>query len=504
MSLKYRAADKTVETYHASKALLKYIRGPRASSKTVAAIMDLWAMACTIRPTRDKVRKSRFLLTRAAYPTIERTILKSVVSWLGSYGHVKMSQPPIATFTLPLRDGTRVESEWMFMAVPDQAAFQDFRSLELTGAFVNECIEQPFGLLPELMGSMNRYPGKQDFDEEDLVDAEGNAMAPYESKILIDTNPGDEEDPWRTDFEDKPPEGALMLVQQGAFLELDDEAFARYRALNPGADFIKKFGFHYVPNPMATYARIVPGGYRYWADIINTATKRGTVLTLVCNQWAPVSTGRAIWPDYNDAVHVAPNDIEPLMHLPLRIGMDHSGLHPAAVIGQVVMGQLRVLDEVIFTDDKAGMTFTAFIEEELVPVLQDRYPGMAIHLALDPAIMRNQIDGRTVYDVLNAAGITGAPAPTNDPTMRRDAVARRLNRKGGFVMSPRCRRLRAAMRGGYRFKTNAQGLPIPEPVKDKHSHPAEALQYLCVGLMPASSSGSGVGRSERAGQLVAR
>lgn len=504
MSLKYRAADRTIEEYHASKALIKYLRGPRASSKTVAAIMDMWAMACTIRPTRDKARRSRFLLTRAAYPAIERTILKSVAAWLGAYGHIKMSQPPIATFTLPLRDGTRVESEWLFMAVPDIASFQDFRSLELTGAFVNECIEQPFGLLPELMGSLNRYPSKNEFDEADLIGPNGEELVPYESKVLIDTNPGDEEDPWRLGFEDTPPEGAKIMVQQGAFLELDEKAFRMWQANNPGADFIAKFGYYYVPNPMATYARIVSGGYRYWADMIKTATKRSTVLTLVCNQWAPVGTGRPIWPDYDDAVHVAPHELEPLYHLPLRIGLDHSGLHPAAILGQVVMGQLRILDEVIFTDDKAGMTFTAFIEEELVPVLAERYAGMEVQLWMDPAIMRNQIDGRTVWNVLNDNGLTGKEAPTNDPRMRRDAVNRWLNRRGGFLISPRAKRLRAAMRGGYRFKVSSTGQILPDPVKDKHSHPAEGLQYLCVGMTAGATSGTSMGRSERSGVIVAR
>ena len=504
--LVYRAADTVIEKYHASKSLLKYLRGPRGSSKTTAAIMEMWAMSCRILPDKDKVRNTRWLLTRQTYPSIERTILKSVDMWLGRYGEAKMSSPPVMHFDLPLRDGTRVKSEWIFMAVPDRAALQQFRSLELTGAFVNECIEQPIDTLAELAGSLNRFPPKNAFRDEDLRGPNGEEVAPYQSITLVDTNPGEDDDPWRLEFEDKPPEGATMLVQQGAFLELDEKAFQAWRAMNPDGHFIAKFSHWYVPNPMATYARIVPGGYAYWANMIKTATDRTTVLKLVCNQWAPKGSGTAVWPMFDDAEHVARQDIEPVAHIPLIIGLDHSGLHPAAAIGQVVAGQLRILDECIFTDNEAGMTFTEFVEEELVPLLAERYAGMSVDIVLDPAIMRNQIDGRTVWHVLTSAGLTAREAPTNDPRMRRDAVAAWLNRRRAFIVSPRAPRVRQALRGGYRFKTNSAGVLTREVVKDRHSHPAEAVQYLCVGLRAASGlrGNSGVAASTSSGILLAR
>jgi hypothetical protein len=505
MSLTYKAADRVIAEYHASQALIKYLRGPRGSTKTTAAIMETWASACRMPPTEDRVRRSRFMLSRATYPSIERTILKSVVGWLGQWAQVRMTSPPVVTFNLPLRDGTRVESEWIFMAVPDVKAFEDFRSLELTGAFLNEVTELPFGVVPELTGSLNRYPSLEMFSKEfreSLVQPDGSRLPPYESKLLLDTNPGDDNDKWHTEFEDQPPAGAEVFIQPGAFLELTEEEFQQRQA-RLGGDFIRKFGFVYVPNPAATYARVLPLGYRYWANMIDTATKRSTIQTLVCNQWATVAQGVVVWPQYDDDVHAAKTLIEPIQHLPLVIGLDHSGLHPAAVIAQVTGGQLRVLDEVLFTDNEAGMTFTEFCQAELGPVLAERYAGMAVDVVLDPAIMRNQIDGRTVWDVLNEMGLAARPAPTNDPRLRRDAVASWLTRKGGFILSPRARKTRAALRAGYVFKTNSQGVVTTDVAKNAHSHPAEALQYLAIGLK-ARASGGGGALSTASKVLVAR
>jgi hypothetical protein len=504
MTLTYRAADKVIEQYHRSDAPIKYLRGPRASTKTVAAIMEMWSRSCRIKPGKDKVRRSRWLLSRKTYPSINRTILNSVVDWLGPYGELRMSTPPVINFKLPLKDGTMVESEWLFMAVPDENSFQDFRSLELTGAFTNECIEHPFGLITALAGCFNRYPSLNSFAPEDLVGPDGEPVPPYQSVHLLDTNPGPDDDAWRTGFEDAPPRGALMLVQPGAFMELDEAEFRVWQQRVPGADYIKKFNHYYVPNPAATYARFVNGGYKYWADMIETATSRAEVQKLVCNQWATTATGKACFPAYDDNKHWGKQEQDPIHYLPLHIGLDHSGLHPAAVIGQVVGGQLRLLDEVIFEDDKAGMTFTEFVQSELGPLLASRYAGMEAQIHLDPAIMRSQIDGRTVFNVLVEAGLTGRPAATNDPKMRRDAVTRWLMRPGALVISPRLPRLRAALRGGYQFKTNSQGVPTTEVVKNKHSHPAEGLQYLCVGIMAGTSSGSTLGKSERTGALMAR
>jgi hypothetical protein len=51
---------------------------------------------------------------------------------------------------------------------------------------------------------------------------------------------------------------------------------------------------------------------------------------------------------------------------------------------------------------------------------------------------------------------------------------RQVDGDPGFLLDPRCTRLKAAMMGGYRFDKNG-GID-----KNKHSHVAEALQYLML------------------------
>jgi hypothetical protein len=54
----------------------------------------------------------------------------------------------------------------------------------------------------------------------------------------------------------------------------------------------------------------------------------------------------------------------------------------------------------------------------------------------------------------------------------------------GFLLDPRCTQLKAAMMGGYRFKPKGDG----DIDKNKHSHVAEALQYLMLHIANASEA----------------
>jgi hypothetical protein len=320
----------------------------------------------------------------------------------------------------------------------------------------------------------------------------------YRSFTLIDTNPGDEADPWREKFEDAPPHGAFMGIQPGAFIELSPEAWTRYKLTHhPGKRDSEiphkaKFGYTYIPNPEASYVRVVQGGYRYWANLIDTASSRGEVLKLVCNRWATAHTDASVFQSYNDEEHSTTDDIPINRASPVVIGLDHSGLHPAAVFTQVVGGCMVVLDECVYTDEKRGMTFEEFVGTQLVPMIQSRYAGCALDIVLDPSISRNQITGATVHHTLMQYGLAGRSAPTNDPRLRREAVARFLNRKRGFKVGPNVPRVRAAMRGGYRYKMSAAGLPTGDTVKDNHSHPADALQYAALGYGFEATLGSGL------------
>jgi hypothetical protein len=494
LSLNYKAADPVIAAFHASKKKIRYLRGSRGSTKTTATIMELWHLACTIRPCLDGVRRSRMLIVRDTYPNLDRTTLKSVKMWVGQFGHGGNTLPPTMYFNLTLPDQTRVESEWRFIAISDEAQFDDFRSLELTGAWINEAVSLPPSIIGEIMGSLGRYPGKNMFDTKGLIDGNGNDIRPFEPRLIIDTNGAEEGSPWQ-DIEDNPPENMDVFIQVGAYLEVPlEQAQAKYTP----ESFVEKFGRAYVPNPKAVYARKIPGGFEYWADLIRTATRKSTIDTLVLNKWSSATSGSAVYASYKDEIHKAAHELDAVFTQPLHIGIDHSGLHPAASIGQVQNGQLVLLDEVVFDAD--GLTsFEEFVNDMLVPLLQAKYAGMEVDIILDPAIQRSQINKQTVYDVLRDHGLSARPAVladtrTNDPKVRIEAVEHFLIKKRGFLASPNCTQSIGALRGGHKFLEipGRPGMYSPKPAKGPFSHIGDAIGYLALGVRQNIRSMMGV------------
>jgi L-fucose isomerase-like protein len=85
-------------------------------------------------------------------------------------------------------------------------------------------------------------------------------------------------------------------------------------------------------------------------------------------------------------------------------------------------------------------------------------------------------------DIIKAEGYKVIPARTNSVSARINAVddylMRQVDGDPAFLLDPRCTQLKAAMMGGYRYKPKGDG----DIDKNKHSHVAEALQYLMLHL----------------------
>jgi hypothetical protein len=154
------------------------------------------------------------------------------------------------------------------------------------------------------------------------------------------------------------------------------------------------------------------------------------------------------------------------------------GLTPAAIIGQQdARGRVLILDERVSFD----MGIQRFIRTELKPLLYERFAGAPILVVVDPAgVQRAQTDERSAVDIIKAENLRVIPAKTNNISARVNAVDEYLMRQvdgdPAFVVDPRCTRLKAAMMGGYRYKQKQDNVID----KNKHSHVAEALQYLML------------------------
>lgn len=161
------------------------------------------------------------------------------------------------------------------------------------------------------------------------------------------------------------------------------------------------------------------------------------------------------------------------------------GLTPAAVIGQLdPRGRALVYAECVSFD----MGVQRFVRTMLKPLLFERFAGAPVLVVVDPAgIQRAQTDERSAVDIIKAEGMRVMPARTNSVSARVNAVdeflMRQVDGEPAFLLDPGCTQLKAAMMGGYRYKPKGDG----DIDKNKASHVAEALQYLCLHIASASA-----------------
>lgn len=171
---------------------------------------------------------------------------------------------------------------------------------------------------------------------------------------------------------------------------------------------------------------------------------------------------------------------------PIVIGMD-LGLTPAAVIGQQdPRGRALILGECVSFD----MGVQRFVRTMLKPLLYERFGGAPILVVTDPAgIQRAQTDERSAVDIIKAEGLRVMPARTNSISARINSVddylMRQVDGDPAFLVDPSCTQLKAAMMGGYRYKPKGDG----DIEKNKHSHVAEALQYLMLHIASIGEGG---------------
>ena len=196
------------------------------------------------------------------------------------------------------------------------------------------------------------------------------------------------------------------------------------------------------------------------------------------------SAGQPVYKYFRPDYHMATESLEPIINgvRPIVIGMD-LGLTPAAVIGQSdPRGRALIYAEAVSFD----MGVQRFVRTVLKPLLFERFSGANVIVVVDPAgVQRAQTDERSAIDIIKAEGMKVIAAKTNNVTPRLSAVDEYLMRHAdgdsAFVVDPSCTALKSAMMGGYRFHPKTGAIE-----KNKHSHVAEALQYLMLHISSIS------------------
>jgi len=435
--------------FHEAIAFVRGLMGPVGSGKSSSCCVEIVRHSLKQTPWRG-VRRARWAVIRNTFPELKSTTIKTWQQWFpDNIAPMKWDSPISSRMVVPdIGDGTKLDLEVLFLAVDTPQDTGKLRSLELTGGWINEASEVPKEVFDMLTQRVNRYPPKM-------------MGGPVDPCVVLDTNPPDD-DSWYYRFaEEETPEGWMFFRQPGALVIKDDV---------------------YEPNPDAENVQNLSGGYGYYYQQIGGKSD-DWISVFLLGQYGTTMSGKPVYREYKDTVHCAKEPIKTMIGAPIYLGWDF-GLTPACVIAQITpQGRINILRELVAED----MGVRQFAAEVVKPCLVNDFPRHKLISACDPAgNTRSQADEKTCIQELLEAGIYTEVAASNEFIQRREAVAYFLTRmsagEAGFMLDPSCRYLRKGFIGGYRYervKTNAE-MYRDRPVKDKFSHPHDALQYLCM------------------------
>jgi hypothetical protein len=460
----FRPDGKVLRAFMADRtSTVKIIQGPIGSGKTGACIMSIWMSALEQVKQKDGRRRSRWHIFRDTYGKLEDTTLKSWLSWFpeSDYGKFYWSKPMLHE----IRIGD-VELDAHFVALEDERSADYFKSLETTGEWWNEVQFQARELFDEGVTRVGRYPR--------IID--GGPVRPH---VIADMNAPDETHwvpvmrkdvaipDWYTEDQRRAavkPEGWEFYVQPPGLLEQKD-----------GDGNVSG----YVENPDAENLKYLPAGY--YLNAIKGKTK-AWIDANVLNRVSPRRDGKPVLKDFNRAVHVAKQQIEPIRGLKVLLGQDF-GRRPAAIFGQQIRGQWQIVHELIARDMGAS-GFAPMLRNELAQV----FPGMPFEIWGDPSgDFKGQNDDQVPFQIFRAHNLPVREAPSILFSVRLQAMeavfTRMTEGRPAIIISPTCTTLIAALDGGWHYRRmKVAGERYSEdPEKDEYSDPADALGYLLLG-----------------------
>jgi hypothetical protein len=439
-------APKVVSQFMRSDAGLRVICGPIGSGKSTGCVIEILRRCQQQAPGPDGFRRSRWAVVRNTAAQLRDTTLKTFFDWIppGVAGRWKESDK---TFFLEIGD---VRAEILFRPLDSPDDIQRVLSLELTGAWLNECREIPREILDALQGRLWRYPSKIN-------------GGPSWCGIICDTNPPEEDSFWAKCIEHIPQiEGDVDSI-------VPCDSFKQPSGLSPEADNIENLA-----NP------------RYYIDLVKGKSE-DWINTYVHGLYSPSQAGKPVYTKaFRSDRHVSRVHLVPTGDLPIIVGMDF-GLTPAAVFMQMQdNGRVYILREIAEFD----MGIKRFIEHRLRPVIKNTFPTNQIVVIGDPAgVSRVGTDENTCFRVLKEYGFTAKPAYTNDPVTRigsfMEAFSKYPDGDPMVVVDPRCQKLIEGFRSKYRYAKIKGSMEkfTDRPEKNAWSHTMEAAQYGMMFLL---------------------
>jgi hypothetical protein len=434
--------SKTCKEFMASDSKMRVLMGPVGSGKSVASCFEVIRRASQQKVNKQGIRKSRVAIVRETARQLQDTTIKTFLDWFppGVCGNFMRTTK---TFFFKVGD---VECEVMFRALDDADDVANLNSLELTFAWFNECRDIHPDIVDAMSKRIGRFPSSKD-------------GGPSWFGMWGDTNPPTMDTWWYYQMEGLDSKDGVSPNDNGW------DVFKQPSGRSPLAENIENLpdGYYDTQGRSDEYVRVYVDG-----------------------EYGLSSAGQPVYKYFRPDYHIAGQTLRPIINgvRPIVIGMD-LGLTPAAVIGQQdPRGRTLILDEAVSFD----MGIQRFVRTILKPLIFERFTGAPVMVICDPAgIQRAQTDERSAVDIIKAEGLRVMPAKTNSVSARLSSVddylMRQVDGDAAFLLDPKCTQLKAAMMGGYRFHKKNGNIE-----KNKHSHVAEALQYLMLHINHASDA----------------
>lgn len=458
----YKPPGPVARGFILSTAFLTGIRGPIGSGKSTAAVAKLTLNLKVQRRGPDGWIRRRTAIIRNTQPDLKTTTIPTWHQWYPQHlGQWRSHGPPSHHF---IDHANKIDWEVWFVALDRPSDVRKLLSMELSDAWVNEAREIPKPIIDALSGRVGRFPAMRD----------GGCSNP---QILMDTNSMDTDHWWYVlaEQDDTTPTGREIISSMR-------EAEEELRSAGILARDQPLFEFFAQPSgesPEAENLQNLRPGYYAFAK---AGKSEDWIRVYVRNEYGFVRDGKVIYDQYVDSVHCRPFEL--VRGVPLSIGIDF-GLTPAATIGQqLINGAWRTRYELVAT--RMGV---ANFGRELKLFIEQKLPGVEFrNITGDPAGESADAHEQTVFQILKVAGIAARPAPTNEFSVRVDAVnsafGRLIDGQPGALIHPECKVLRKACGGGYAYRRvwvrNMERF-ADKPDKNQFSHVAEAYQYQLMG-----------------------
>lgn len=451
----------TIRLFHKSGADIRAIVGPVGSGKTTGAAWEI----CNLIPwhlyTTYNIKECKFVVVRNTYAELRDTTQSTIFEWF-PFGHfLKQEQK----YTLHHPNGPTVTL--LFRSCDREQDVKKFKSLEITGYWIDESIEVADTIKRMLKNRIGRYPKmkkalawyKERFGEippEWHID--GEEVFPLPRFGLETTNPPDVEMPtyyqfnWQTDVPGPIPEQEPLENHEGFWQPPRENE----KYLRPGYYNDLMLDYKDTPDWIEMYVEGKPG-------------------VLV--------KGKLVYYNFRRDMHQARAPLIWGGSGTLYRGWDNSGNVPACiVVSNPSPMRYHVLKE--FCHDKMGIVdFTKWVVAEC----NKFYPHADWVDYGDPAgeaKFSKKEGGFTSNAQLMAEEGVIVESSEQNFTARTQAVDGILARIDGCLIDPGCTRLLNGFLGGYHYKEiGTSGEFFDDPEKNRFSHIHDAFQYVMVRLI---------------------